>query len=128
VSEEVSALGKFAVLIYKVEDFINKVKVKAKTLGCGYANGLVEYYAADSFHGSFKGIDGVFKKRSSYSHQNEYRFVFDLPESGSTQKIHIGPLNDIAFKLPTSEINSKVQLRLDESKRRRKKRKSLSSA
>lgn len=114
VRDEVLALGGFAVVIYKIEDFINKVKHTAKIIGADCQGGSVCYYDPATFHGSFNDREAIFQKRNAYAYQNEYRLVLDLAEGEGAMKIHIGSLADIAFKSPTSEINPKVQLRLKE--------------
>ena len=75
---------------------------------------LQSYYDPDIFHGSFKDLECVFRKRKNYEHQNEYRFSFGSHELEGTKVIHLGPLDGIAIKIPTREINEKIQLKLVE--------------
>jgi hypothetical protein len=112
LSNEVLSLGEFAVVIYRVEDFINKVKKAAEVKSFACWSGLIEYYDPNTFHGSFKELESLFKKRKIYEHQNEYRFTFGSNDPEGSKCIHLGPLHDIAIKIPTREINDKIQLKL----------------
>lgn len=114
LSNEMMAMGKFAVVVYRVEDFIGKVELAAreKTYACW--KGAVKYFDPDTFHGSFKEIESVFRKRNAYSYQNEYRFVFGSHEPEGSKVIQVGSLEGIAIKIPTVEFNEKFQMKLAE--------------
>ncbi len=114
LSNEVQSLGEFAVVVYQVEKFIGRVKNAAKEGNFACWNGLIDYYDPDTFHGSFKELEAVFRKRSIYKHQNEYRFAFGSHGPAGNKVIHLGSLESIAIKVPTREINDKVQLKLVE--------------
>ena len=114
LSDEVLSLGEFAVFVYQVEDFIGKVKKAAQEKNFACWNGLIGYYDPETFHGSFKELESVFRKRNIYEHQNEYRFAFGSHETEGTKVIHLGSLDGIAIKVPTREINEKIQLKLVE--------------
>lgn len=114
LSEEVLSLGEFAVVVYQVEDFIDRVKQVAKSQNFACWNRTIEYYDPDTFHGSFKELEAVFRKRDIYAHQNEYRFAFGSHEPEDAKTVSVGSLNGIAFKVPTKEINDKVQIKLAE--------------
>jgi hypothetical protein len=112
LSEEMLALGEHAVLIFKVVDFIEKVSKAVKSEGYSSWRGLVDYFDPENFHGSFGEIESVFKKRKIYSYQNEFRFVFDSSKPEGAKTVRIGPLDGIALKLKTREINSKFEMKL----------------
>ena len=114
LSNEVLSFGKFAVVVYQVEKFIDKVKKVAKEKNLACWNGLISYYDPDEFHGSFKEIETVFRKRNIYEHQNEYRFAFGSHEPVGVKVLHLGSLEGIAIKVLTGEINDKMQLKLVE--------------
>lgn len=114
LGEEMLSLGEHAVLIINVADFIDKVRRVAKSEGYSSWRGLVDYFDPETFHGSFGEVESVFKKRKIYSYQKEFRFVFDSSKPDGAKKIHVGPLDGIAFKLKTSEINSKIELKIAE--------------
>ena len=112
VNEKSFELGDFAVMVYKVEDFIEKIRKHIFDNGHEFSKGLVKYYDPETFHGSFKGIESVFRKRNIYSYQSEYRFAFYLKNTDiGTQTISVGSLKDCAIKIPTKELNGlKIEL------------------
>ena len=56
---------------------------------------LVRYYDPSSFHGRFEGIDPVFRKRTDYSYQREYRFAIDTGTTGDDPlHLDIGDIRD----------------------------------
>ena len=114
LSDEMLSLGEFAVVVYQVEDFIDRVQKSATAQNLACWNGGVKYYDPASFHGSFKELEAVFSKRNIYAHQNEYRFVFGSHEPEGVKTINIGSLEGIAFKISTKEIKDKVQIKLSE--------------
>lgn len=114
VSDAVLSLGDFAVVVYQVEDFIAKARQAATAQNYAYWNGSIKYYDPETFSGSFKDLVSVFRKRNTYAHQNEYRFVFGSNEPEGTKLMRVGSLDGIAFKLSTKEFNEKVQLTLSE--------------
>jgi hypothetical protein len=114
LSDEVLLLGEFAVVVYQVEEFIGRVKKAAKDKNFACWNGLIGYYDPDTFHGSFKEHESIFRKRNVYEHQNEYRFAFGSHEAEGTKMMHIGSLDGIAIKIPTKDINEKIELKIIE--------------
>jgi hypothetical protein len=114
LNDEMMSLGEYAVVVYQVEDFVSRVKKKTKEQKFYCWSGAIKYYAPDTFHGSFKELESVFRKRNTYAHQNEYRFVFESHQPEGSKIIRLGSLDDIAFKVPTREFNEKVQLKLVE--------------
>lgn len=114
LSEEMLSLGEHAVVIHNVKEFIEKVGAAAKLQGYSTRGRLVDYFDSEIFHGSFEEIESPFKKRSIYSYQNEYRFVFKSSKPEGAKTLHIGPLDGIAVKLKTNEINSKIEIKLAE--------------
>ncbi|WP_342616960.1 hypothetical protein [Rhodoferax sp. GW822-FHT02A01] len=114
LGDEMLALGEHAVLIYNVAEFIDRVIKAAKSEGYSSWKGLVEYFDPDIFHGSFEGVESVFRKRSVYSYQREFRFVFTSDRPDGEKTLHAGPLEGMALKLKTGEINGKLELKLAE--------------
>ena len=113
LDDEIYSLGHFSVVIFHVSDFIHKVEDAARAKSYDCWNSPVEYFYAETFHGSFKGLKAIFRKRNTYEHQSEYRFVFGSNEPEGHKTIHLGSLNRIGFKVPTKNINESVQLKLD---------------
>ncbi len=114
LDERVRSLGEHAVLIFKVADFFDKVSNAAKSEGYSSWRGLVDYFDPEAFHGNFGEVESVFRKRDIYSYQNEFRFVFDSGKPEGAKTLHVGSLDGVAFKLRTSEINRKLELKLAE--------------
>ena len=114
LSAELLSLGDFSVIVFKVENFITRVKEAAKSQNLAYWNGVVKYYDPDTFHGSFEGLEAVFRKRNIYAYQNEFRFAFGSHEPEGEKTIRVGSLSGIAFKVLTKEINHTVQIKLAE--------------
>ncbi len=112
--EKALSLGEFSVVIYQVEEFINRVKQTAKSLSLECLNGTIQYYDPDTFSGSFEELEAVFRKRNIYADQNEYRFAFGSHEPEGVKTINVGSLDGIAVKIRTNEINEKVQIKLVE--------------
>jgi hypothetical protein len=114
LSDEIRSMGEFAVIVYRVEDFIDRVQRGAQDKNFACWNGLIGYYNPDTFHGSFKKLETVFRKRNTYEHQNEFRFAFGSCEPVGTKVFHLDSLDGIAIKVQTREINEKLQLKLVE--------------
>lgn len=112
LSDEMQSMGHFAVLIHKVESFIDRVREVAAKQKMNCSRGAVKYYDPETFHGSFRGMECVFRKRNIYEYQSEYRFCFDSHAPTDELYLHVGSLEDIAVKVQTSEINQKLQLKL----------------
>lgn len=114
VGNEVLSLGQYAVVIYKVQDFIDKVKANAKSGDVECLSASIKYFDSEKFHGSFKGLEAVFRKRDIYKHQNEYRFVFGSHGPKVNRTLYVGSLNSMAFKITTADLLEKLELRLAE--------------
>jgi hypothetical protein len=114
LSDDVKSMGRYAVLVYKIDSFMEKMKEAIVVRGFGYRRGLVEYYDPDNFHGSFRDPESVFRKRNIYEYQSEYRFCIDSKTSIEKMFLHVGSLEGMAIKVQTSEINQKLQLKLAE--------------
>ena len=114
LSDEVLALGEFAVVVYRVEDFIHRIRKGAQERDFTCWDGLIDYYDPNTFHGSYKELETIFRKRNIYKHQNEYRFAFGSHKPEGAKLIHLGSLERIAIKIKTREINKKINLKIAE--------------
>lgn len=114
VDNDMLSLGEHAVVIINVPEFINKVTQAAKAEGYDSWKGLVKYFDPETFSGSFGEVESVFMKRNIYSYQKEFRFVFDSDKPEGAKFIHAGSLEGLALKIKTSEINTKIEIKLDE--------------
>jgi len=105
--------GDYAVVIYKVEQFIQTVVSRAKHEDMRICHGLVEYFDPATFTGSFNGVEAIFRKQKTYSYQNEFRFVFNA--NGKIRepiKLNVGPLNEFAFMGPLKDIISRLEIKI----------------
>lgn len=103
------SLGKHAIVIMNVPEFIQRLGESASSSGYKMWYGRVNYYDPAHFHGNFFGIDGAFWKQQNYSYQCEFRFVFDTHTCEDTALIlNIGDIRDIAFQVPSVELNREL--------------------
>lgn len=88
--------GKYAVVVFDAAEFVTRVKQAAIEKGYKHYRSLVEYKDFSQNH-----IDvGPFVKDEVFSHQNELRIAVDTIENnGSSIKLHVGNLEDIAVLL-----------------------------
>ena len=105
------SLGKYAVVVTNVPDFINRMRSSARTKDYRIAYGLVKYYDPATFHGNFRDVESVFRKQDLYSFQREFRFVIDSVSLGESPLVmDIGDIRDITQQLDSSELNGKKLL------------------
>ncbi|UNU29648.1 hypothetical protein [Aeromonas hydrophila] len=111
LDDNVLSLGEFAVVVFNVKDFISKVKSALVNDGYRCTHNIVQYFDPETFHGDFNEIEALFRKRTDYEYQSEYRFVIQSPEHTEHQTIHLGSLEGIAIKVPTRRINDAFNLK-----------------
>ena len=110
LDDEMLSFGDYSVVIFRVSEFINRVK-KIAGINLIYHN-LVDYYDATNFSGEFTTLQAIFKKDKKYAYQQEYRFLFDFNNKKiEAREICIGSISDIAFKIQTRDINKKIVLK-----------------
>ena len=108
IPEDCLELGKYAVVVKNVTEFFNRIEKSAKSEDYRFGRRLVEYYDPETFHGSFSDNEAIFKKRDEYSHQREYRFVFEPLIIGTDHiELDIGDIGDIAMRIDSADINKK---------------------
>lgn len=114
LDDDALSLGEFSVIVFKTQDFIEKVKQTLVDNKYKCNHNLVQYFDPETFNGDFNELETVFRKRKIYEPQNEYRFVIQPPESEpiAHKTIYIGSLEGIAVKVPTRKINSAMHLKL----------------
>lgn len=114
LSDDFLSLGGYAVVVYRVEEFIDRVVQAASEGGFSCWHRHVEYYDPETFHGSFGELEAVFSKRDVYQGQSEYRFAFGSHAEVGPKVFRLGSLQGVAVKVSTREINDKLELRLAE--------------
>ena len=109
VSEDCQKLGRFAVIIRNIPEFLRRIESAAEGNGYRISRGFVEYYDPHSFHGSFSDWEAIFRKQNEYMYQQEYRFVIDTLVIGDWPiDLEIGDIRDISLCLETSKINTEL--------------------
>ena len=111
-------LGKYAVVVMKVPEFIRRMRDSALAKGYGIKYGLVKYYDPETFHGHFDDEEAAFRKQNRYSFQREFRFAMNSGSLGEEPLVmDIGDISDITLQLESSELNGekliggKIELR-----------------
>lgn len=100
------SLGKYAVVVKDVHEFINRMRSCARANGYRIAHELVKYYDPETFHRNFRDIESVFWKQDQFSFQREFRFVIDDGSFGKDALLlDIGDISDITLQLKSSELN-----------------------
>ena len=106
IPERCLELGEHAVVIRDVPEFMRRFGAAIAARRYHAWSHLVRYYDPTSFHGSFEGINTVFRKRTEYSHQREYRFAVDTGSVGNDPLyLDIGDIHDITLCLRSEELN-----------------------
>jgi hypothetical protein len=95
--------GDSFVLFTNTKEFLTRVVAAAKRQGLNVKSRPVEYYDGTKY----SGATGRFRKRSIYSHQNEYRVVV---EPGIVGPLHlqIGDLSDITSEVTRLDLADEV--------------------
>ncbi len=105
--------GDHAVVIHKVESFMEAVKSHARSNNMKICHGLVEYFDPERFTGSFRGVEAIFRKRKKYRHQNEFRFALNTnSETHEPITIKVGTLNEFAFMGPLKDIIERLKIEI----------------
>ena len=111
IPDECLSLGKYAVVVTNVPEFIKRMRDSARAKGYKIRWGLVKYYAPATFHGNFRDVESVFRKQDQYRFQREFRFVIDRGSLGECPLvIDIGDISDITLQLESSELNGEKWL------------------
>lgn len=109
LSEDCQKLGRFAVVIKNIPEFMNRIESTVEQKGYRLSRGPVKYYDPDTFHGNFSDWEAVFRKRMEYRYQQEYRFVIDTLVIGDWPIVlEIGDIQDITTCFCASKINEEL--------------------
>lgn len=113
IPEDCLNLGKHAVVVTNFTQFVERIKNATIKNNYGLNACLVDYYNPDSFNGTFSEEEAVFKKRNEYSHQKEYRFVFNTGISGNEPLfLDIGDISDIVTHCNVTDVNKLLEIKL----------------
>ena len=115
IPDDCAQLGKYAVVVTNVREFLGRVKAGAKRKRYGVCGGLVRYYDAQVGSPPTKSeIGTIFTKRKEYEYQKEFRIAIDTgAKDGNSVTLCIGKIHDIAMPISTSDINRQLRVRID---------------
>ncbi len=106
VPEECVSLGKYAVVVTDVGNFVGRVDTKLRSTGYRFNRRLVEYYDPDGFHGTFKDGESVFWKQKRFEFQREFRYAINTGTVGDgALNLDVGDLSDVTLCLNSMELN-----------------------
>jgi hypothetical protein len=101
VDERMISFGSHFIFIKNVEEFIRRVAGALEQLKIKWKCRGVEYFNEKQFDGEI----GLFKKRSGYAFQKEFRILL-FSENKSSFKLNIGNMEDIALTAPSHTIGA----------------------
>jgi hypothetical protein len=103
-------MGSFAVVM-RAGDFVLRAKNAIEAFGYAYNSTLVDYFDPATFHGRFLLAEMPFRKRDTFSYQNEYRICVDTYTKGDNAVvIDIGDISDLAAKMPAVTVNAAFRM------------------
>lgn len=118
--EKAENLGVYFAVIADVVEFMNRVKSSLDRLAdngdlIGYMCNPVTYFNEnDDHHVDETSLQSVFFKRSSYSHQREYRIAVDRNKSDSAPfTLDIGSIKDIVKVGEVKDFNNLINIQLN---------------
>ena len=110
--------GSHAVIIRNTVEFIERVEQAIKARNHFLYRGLVRYYdpdVDDVGHDSRNDLLPTLYKSNTFSYQKEYRFVVGTGTVGDDAIIiDIGDIRDIATRIDANQINSKLEVRIQQ--------------
>ena len=114
IPEECTRLGRYAVLIKNVTEFIKRVRVAAERENYEIWWRLLRYYDPEVGTPRLESsLDSIFSKSKEYEYQREFRFAID---NGSVGRNHIildiGEIDDITMCMESREINRQIDIRI----------------
>lgn len=112
--EDAEKLGDYLVIITNPDEFFERGRKTILKLGYTLKRGLVEYVDFNNpVHVPIEKIG--FVKSDEFSHQKEYRLMVDDGRNIDEYiELQIGPLNDIAFLIPTKDFNQSLNFEIKE--------------
>ena len=111
IPNECLSLGKYAVVVTNVPEFITRMRDSARAKGYRIRWGLVKYYDPATFHGNFHDEEAAFWKQNHYRFQREFRFIMNSGSLGKEPLVmDIGDIRNITLQLESSELNGEKLL------------------
>ncbi len=114
IPETCLQLGKYAVLVTNVTEFIKRMDSAVGKTNYRYERRLVKYYDPETFHGDFRDMEAVFWKQDHYSYQREYRFALLTGQEGDEPfTLEIGDISDITTKISSADLRDPSYLQVN---------------
>ena len=107
IDEKCKDFGDAALFITDVQKFLNRIKNACREKGIGCESKLVDYLDFNSHHGE---VGPFVKDHVNFSHQKEFRILFNIPDGEEIARIYIGSLHDISIVSSIDEINHNLAL------------------
>ena len=105
-SEKMIRYGEHAVVIPRVELFVERLEKAALKAGYGFVKGPVNYYDFSKDNVSDEYPKNAFQKRREFSYQREFRFLLRKKDAIDKPEIlEIGDLSDIAQFCKSADLN-----------------------
>ena len=101
IEKEPRSLGKAALLVFQIEEFINRISNKLNTLGKEYKFSPVYYFDPNTYEGGLN----PFCKSNKYKYQNEVRLWVQNAED-KPYEFYIGDISDISRKIPACDLDN----------------------
>lgn len=100
IDERMKQFGSYFIIIRNFDEFIKRIDTAVeKTTRCAWQYGFVKYFDAKNFSGEIN----LFKKRSIYSYQKEFRLHFKT-EHPQPIFVKAWPMRDIASVYPIEAL------------------------
>ena len=108
-------MGAHLLYFTNVEAFVQRFDDAVKRAGLTHARDLVKYYKVEEMNGFFPAEAAPFRKRETYEHQREYRFVVHTPpDAAQPFTLDVGDLSDICEIVAADGFNDSLTLEHDD--------------
>jgi hypothetical protein len=97
--------GDTFVCFIKSGELLKRISVAAQKTDHRLGHGFVEYIDEENHNGKM----GLFRKRSVFSYQNEFRFAL-FPGTGVPFTLAVGDLSDIVVRGPLHLLNQSIRI------------------
>ena len=110
-SEKMIKYGEHAVVIPRVELFVERLRKAALKEGYDFAKGPVNYYDFSKDNVSDEYPKNAFQKRSEFSYQREFRFLLRKKDAVDEYvTLEVGDLSDIAQSCKSADLNGMLEI------------------
>ena len=111
-SEKIKEHGDHVWIIHDFNEFIDRLKIASKDQSVGFTAGLVHYVDFEQVHGRFPDDLHGFVKNKGYSHEREYRIIFNTNTADDVFYFEVGDLSDISAVMPVEKFLKGTQIKI----------------